>query len=231
MQSLQSITEKPWQSAGVFLLAFFLSATFLHLIDFYPEPKVTHEEGEFDTRENEQNTASAYVATRAGEDTREGARVETPTEPTFAAAEYPTRIVIPRIGVNTSIENPAASDLTTLDNALLLGAVRYPGSALLGQDSTMFLFGHQSNLPVVRNPAFKAFNDLQKLDAGDIIRIQSATTEYQYRVLSVELVLAEEALIPLSSSEKRLILSTCNSFGDPGERYVVEAEFVGQKTL
>lgn len=222
------MTKKPWQSAGVFMLVFFISATFLHLIDFYPEPKTAQEEAHANALQVERNTASAHTATQASH-ANTSTQASAPTAP--VSAEYPTRIVIPKIGVNTPIENPSSSDLATLDDALLKGAVRYPGSALLGQDATMFLFGHQSGLPVVRNPAFKAFNDLQKLVVGDVIRVQSATAQYEYRVLSVELVVAEDALIPLSGGKKRLVLSTCNSFGDPGERYVVEAEFVARTTL
>ena len=111
---------------------------------------------------------------------------------------------------------------------MLSGAVRYPGSALLGENAPMFLFGHQSYLPVVRNQAFKAFNDLQKLDAGDTIRVYSNTAVYEYEVSTVSLVEAADALIPLVPGEKTLVLSTCNSFGDPGERYVVEAKLISR---
>jgi len=140
--------------------------------------------------------------------------------------EAPVRIRIARIGVDTSINNPQSVSLETLDNALLSGAVRYPGTASLGQKATMFLFGHQSYLPVVRNQAFKAFNDLQQLEQGDVISVYSSDAEYQYKVASVTKVRADDALIDVAGNEQKLVLSTCNSFGDPGERYVVEAEYV-----
>lgn len=159
------------------------------------------------------------------------ASTETVQEMRQTDVEVPVSIRIPRIGVDTAINNPGSSNLKVLDDALLSGAVRYPGSAYLGEDATMFLFGHQSALPVVRNQAFKAFNDLQLLEAGDVVSVYSDTTVYEYSVTSVTKVRAEEALIPLTSGEQKLVLSTCNSFGDPGERYVVEAEFISKRTI
>jgi LPXTG-site transpeptidase (sortase) family protein len=181
----------------MFILVFFLSASFLYLIDFVPEAPV---------QENSKVTSEASLS---------------------QDAQAPMRIHIPKVGVDTSINNPQSVDLQTLDSALLSGAVRYPGTALLGQKATMFLFGHQSYLPVVRNPAFKAFNGLQELKTGDSIFVSSNDTEYEYAVVSVTKVRAEEALIELEQGEQKLVLSTCNSFGDPGERFVVVAEYVG----
>jgi LPXTG-site transpeptidase (sortase) family protein len=145
--------------------------------------------------------------------------------------EIPTRIHIPVIGVDTPINNPQSSRIDVLDEALLSGAVRYPGSSFLGEDGTMFIFGHQSYLPVIRNQAFQAFNGLQELKPGDRIYVSSGMREYEYRVISVIKVRAEDALISLSDDDGKLILSTCDSFGDPGERYVVEAEIISSQLI
>lgn len=196
--------RRPWLYTGVFLLVFLLSATLLYIIDFVPEPK----------QETSKETSTTNESTLSEE-----------------VSETPTRIKIKKIGVDTIINNPEATTIEVLDQALLSGAVRYPGSAMLGENSTMFLFGHQSYLPVVRNQAFKAFNGLQNLDTGDIITVYSDDHEYQYRVHSVSLVEADDALIPLTEGKKNLVLSTCNSFGDPGERYVVEAEYIQKIAL
>ncbi len=189
---------------GFFFLIFFATAVLLYVVDFVPEAP----------NEEVESTAQSLNASLEG---------------SVASIENPTRVSIPSIGVNTVIGNPASSDINDLDNALLGGAVRYPGSAQLGEDAPIFLFGHQSYLPVVRNKAFKAFNGLQNLTEGDTIDIFSDTTKHQYRVQKVSLVEANEALIPLDAGSKTLVLSTCNSFGDPGERYLVTAEYVGHK--
>lgn len=191
---------QPVRLLMVFFGVFFITAVILFLIDFVPEAP----------RQQEERTAAASQ--------EETDVVETPHR-----VEAPTRVVIPAIGVDTAIENPTSLAIADLDQALLSGAVRYPTSARLGEKSTMFLFGHQSGLPVVQNKAFKAFNGLQKLSAGDVIKVYSANTVYEYTVQSVSLVEASEALIPLKENTQNLVLSTCNSFGEPGERYVVEA--------
>ena len=189
---------------GTFFIVFFVSAVFLFIVDFVPERP---------------HMDTGVVA---------GADLEIDSEVTQFPIEAPTRIAIEKINVDTSINNPASVTIEELDNALLSGAVRYPGSALLGENATMFLFGHQSYLPAVRNQAFKAFNNLQDLTTGDVIRVYSDTAIYEYAVASVSLVNAEDALIPLTQGERTLVLSTCNSFGDPGERYVVEAQFINR---
>lgn len=181
---------------GIFFLVFFVTAILLNLIDFVPEPKNTSEDKN-----------NAYAATAQ------------------AVLETPTRVVIRDIGVDTVIKNPTSAALEVLDSELLAGAVRYPGSALLGENAPVFLFGHQSYLPVVKNKAFKAFNDLQKLNEGDVIEVYSDTGVYEYTVRTVSLVEASDALIPLTPGDRTLVLSTCNSFGDPGERYVVTADY------
>lgn len=199
---IRTILKRPWVFLAVFLIIFFLISTFLFIIDFVPEPRTA-------PTDEPAPVAQAPVV-----------------------IEEPVRVIVDKVGINTQVENPNSTDAATLDAELLKGAVRYPTSAKLGEAGTVYLFGHQSYLPVVKNKAFKAFNDIQKLTAGDTIRVQSATAEYEYRVTSVTLTTAADGVIPLGGSEGKLILSTCNSLGaDHEERYVVEAELVLRRTL
>ncbi len=194
--------RRPWEFLAVFLILFFAVSVFLYAIDFVPEPKAA--------------SAAAPVVT-------------TSAQMVHAVPEEPVAIRIPAIGVDTPITNPATTSVTALDAALLNGAVRYPASAELGQMGTVYLFGHQSYLPVIHNQAFKAFNNVQKLKEGDIITVSSATTEYQYQVASVTLTTATDGVIPLRSDGRTLILSTCNSFSsDHEQRYIVTAAFISQ---
>lgn len=143
----------------------------------------------------------------------------------------PTRIVIDAIDVDAPIENPKSASIDVLDSALLSGVVHYPGSGNLDEHTNVFLFGHSTGFRVVQNEMFKVFNGLKNLKENDLIRVQSATHEYVYRVTSVTLTTAEDATVELSTREKKLTLSTCNSFGDKQERYVVDADFVGSYPL
>jgi LPXTG-site transpeptidase (sortase) family protein len=200
--SVSHVTEKPWSFLAVFLSVFFLASVFLFVIDFVPEPIIA---------ENVENQTASTVA----------ALEEYPLE-------EPVRVVAPAIGLDTAIENPTSTDIAVLDAALYKGAVRYPRSAMLGDNATMYVFGHQSGLPVVKNQAFKEFNGIQNLEVGDEITVYSDTAEYTYLVTSVEMVKASEALIPLETGKRKLTLSTCDSFGGKSDRIVVNADFVSR---
>jgi|TARA_Y100000310_G_scaffold63585_1_gene59045 LPXTG-site transpeptidase (sortase) family protein len=152
---------------------------------------------------------------------------ESPEKSSVQSFELPKRIVIHEIGVEVAIESPESMSISVLDEALARGAVHYPGSGLLGEDSNVFLFGHSSYLPSVKNKAYQAFNGIQKLDAGDVVKVFSDNREYRYIVRDVRLSDATDALVEFETGSSKLTLSTCNSFGSKTDRFVVEADFVG----
>lgn len=202
---IPKIRERLWSLAGAFIVVFFVSFTLLDLVGLTPNPSIA---------------ATEDPVARSGQS---GAPETT--------VEEPLRVIAEKIGLDEKIQNPASADIRALDAALLKGVVRYPGSALAGQDANMFLFGHSSYLPFVYNKNYKVFNGIQKLAVGDDIRVQSHGAEYRYKVLSVRLTKADEALVDLSPGTRKLTLSTCNSFGAKSERFVVEAEFVASRSL
>lgn len=136
----------------------------------------------------------------------------------------PDKIVIPKVGVDTNIEKPNSVDVSVLDSALTKGAVHYPGSGSLEQGN-MFIFGHSTNWTVVQNPAYKTFNGIERLISGDEIEIYADGKTYIYKVNSVVLLDDEDALVEFDNSKRTLTISTCNTFGEKQERWVVEAEF------
>jgi len=141
-------------------------------------------------------------------------------------AENPTRIVIDKIGVDVTISNPNTTNVATLDEYLKQGAVRYPGSGLLGQGN-MFIFAHSAEaFVIINNLNLKAFNGLKNLSSGDVIMVYSESNAYIYKVTSVKLVDKNQALVKLDNSKNMLTLSTCNTLGAPSERYVVEADYI-----
>lgn len=224
--AIAHIMFKPWETALVFLILFFLFSVFFFLIDFVPEPitaapTATHATQTAPTVTVSQVTSRAHVSNVnliAG---------PAPAVTDTHTGELPTRVVIAKVGIDTPISNPSSASLTTLDNALLSGAVHYPGTAYLGEVGSVLLFGHQSYLPVIHNQAFKAFNNVQKLSAGDIVSVYAGSTEYRYAVRSVTLVTVEFGNIPLETTGATLTLVTCNSLGEKEERYIVKADFIG----
>lgn len=136
----------------------------------------------------------------------------------------PDRISIPKIGVDSEIQKPESQDVAVLDAALTKGAVYYPGSGTINRGN-MFLFGHSTSFAVVNNQAYKTFNDLNKLSVGDEIIIEADGKTYIYKVQSLVLVDENEAWVDFSKTDRRLTISTCNTFGAKQERWVVEAIF------
>jgi LPXTG-site transpeptidase (sortase) family protein len=137
----------------------------------------------------------------------------------------PDRITIDKVGIDSVIEQPVFRDVTTLDHALSSGAVHYPGSGTIEQGN-IFLFGHSTGFSVVNNQAYKTFNGLNKLEEGDLITLEADGQDYEYRVENVYLADDSNVLVEFDSSQRRLTISTCNTFGQKQERWVVEAEFV-----
>jgi LPXTG-site transpeptidase (sortase) family protein len=166
---------------------------------------------------------------------KEESVVTLPTNPTATTtskkqSEMPIRITIEKIGVDALVQNPTTTNVYALDDLLLHGAVRYPGSGLPGEGN-MFFFGHSTGLTLVHNQAFKTFNNLRKLVAGDMISVYSDKHIYTYKVNNVKLAKSSDVLVDFSVKKNMLTLSTCNTFGQKEERYVVEADYVGKTAL
>ena len=195
----------PASFAGAFVLLFTLSFVVLAGADALPEPVSTTDSAE----EVVEDTETIEVAN----------------------PEMPVRVVAETIDLDVTISNPSSTNVHVLDNALLKGAVRYPTTALAGEEGTMLLFGHSSYRPVIYNQAYKAFNNVQKLENGDIVSVLSDTTEYRYKVTGVRVADATEDVVELRTTGKYLVLVTCDSFTAKTSRFVVTAEFVGTYSL
>lgn len=146
------------------------------------------------------------------------------------AAEQPTRIVIPKAEVDINILNPSSTNPEYLDKELTRGVVRYPGSGYPGAGN-MFIFGHSTGYAVVQNQAYKAFNDIHSLVAGDQILVYSGTRIYTYKVRTVKKVDKNDTWVRFDGSSNMITLSTCDSFGTKADRYVVEGDYVSMANI
>lgn len=157
-------------------------------------------------------------------------RISLPSEmpPPPVTGEEPVRIVADSVGIDISILNPTSTDKNVLEKAMLTSAVRYPTSALLGQEGTVMLMGHSSNVLFVRNKGYKAFNGLQNLKKGEVVKVYSDRSEYRFAVTSIRLVKNERDIVELRSNGKDLKLITTDlrdkSFNT---RWLIEADFMG----
>ena len=146
-------------------------------------------------------------------------------------SEQPVRVVAKDINLDVAVTNPDTTDVNKLDDALTQGAVRYPTSALLGQNGTVLIFGHSSYLPIVYHQYYKTFDGIQNLKEGDIVSVYSSNKEYRYAVTGVKVVDANQDIIDLPNDAPHLTLVTCDSFALKTNRFVVTADFVGAYAL
>lgn len=183
-----------------------ITYSILYVIDFLPEkPEAVQAIAETGTNTKAEEPTSAEV-----------------TEPVHVDP-LPLVIIFDSLDREVVVHNPQDSSVATLDNALLTGVVHHPNSADFKNTGTIFILGHSSYLPVVHNKNFQAFNGIQKLAWGDIIRLRSADTEYVYTVDRVYEAKAEDAEVAIQKGVAKLTLATCNSFGTKDDRFVVEA--------
>lgn len=213
--------SKLMSQKGTFLWVFFLvmlvSYGFLYAIDFLPEP-----------------VAEETIATQGVESVNEVVHTSDSSEviaTTEAVAQYPVSIHIDALDRTVRVLNPSSRSIEELDSALLEGVVRHPDSADFNDTGNVFILGHSSYLPTVFNKNFQAFNGIQNLSWGDIIRLESLDTEYVYRVERVYKAKASEVTVPNSRGEAKLTLATCNTFGAKEDRFIVEASLVSKRAL
>jgi LPXTG-site transpeptidase (sortase) family protein len=209
MNALAHILANKIRFFAAFFVVFVVTYGFLYAIDFIPESP-TEEEVIYEEEIPREQIVNA---------------------PRTNVDPHPERIIIDALGKDIAVLNPESRTIADLDAALLKGVVRHPDSADFSKDGNMFLFGHSSYLPVVYNKNYQAFNGLQDLVKGDIVRVQSSDTEYVYRVTKSYKVKASESQIALDNTSAKLTLVTCNSFGSKDDRFVVEAELVDMKAL
>lgn len=163
-----------------------------------------------------------------------GEKVVETSQPSLAAGaslaiekpELPKKIEIPSIDLEVEVLNPTSTSVAVLDKALLEGVVRYPSSSKLGETGNVIIFGHSSFLPIVRNPNYKAFNNIENLKEGDRILVTGEKRTFVYEVESVKSADAEQDAIPLDVSGSKLTLATCDSFGEKSDRFIVTANLV-----
>ena len=198
----------------VFMGALGLTYGFLVLVDFLPE-KPGQEGGT--TEEIIPSADETEVAT---------------VEPLAPVDPFPLSITFDSLtGREVSILNPNTDSASVLDEALLKGVVRHPGSADFETPGTIFLLGHSSYLPQVMNRNFQAFNGIQKLKWGDTIRLRSSDTEYTYRVEKVYEAKATDAEVDIEWGTPKLVLATCNSFATKDDRFIVESVLVDTRPI
>lgn len=194
--AFEKVYERKWLFAGIFTLVYFLSLSALASFGLAP-------------------WSASFAPAVPGQ------QVQGTVE-----GEAPIGIEIPSIGVKANVANPNTTDIAALDNELTKGAVRYPDSALPGEQGNVLIFGHSSYLPVVHNQAYKAFNGIQDLKEGAPIYVVGTSKVFIYAVEKVEKANTSTGEISLEADGAKLTLATCDTFGAKSDRFIVTAKLV-----
>jgi len=151
--------------------------------------------------------------------------------PTTAAEEANYTLQIPEIDVTAPIIlDVNGADKETYNKALEGGVAQLSGTALPGRFGNTFIFGHSSFYTGADGDYKEVFKDLNDLEAGDQVSVESKTKTYTYRVSDKQIVspnrvdLAEQNLL-----KRQLTLMTCWPIGSNTERLVVIADLISQK--
>ena len=127
-------------------------------------------------------------------------------------SDQPRYIRIPSINVNARVMSVGVNSRGNIDTpANLNDTAWYDGSAKPGQEGQVFIDGHTSFSSAI----YAAFNDLPKLQQGDLITIERGDgQQINYHVTEVKTVDADkvdmgEALNPPEGAKRGLTLMTC----------------------
>ena len=151
-----------------------------------------------------------------------GATTPTTSATTFAEEVAPTTpdpglgqpiglLSIPRIGMQG-----AAIVEGTDEHQLQLGPGHYPGTALPGQPGNAAIAGHRTTYGA-------PFYDLNDLQPGDDIKIETSQGFYDYQVTGSHVVDPNNTAVLDSTSSPTLTLTTCNPRYSAATRLVVTA--------
>jgi len=129
-----------------------------------------------------------------------------------------TRIVIDSIGVDTVVVQG------TTAKALRAGAGHYPTTPLPCEPGNVAIAGHRTTYG-------RPFHNLDRLQAGDKIVLETPLGACTYEITGPPLVVVPTDLSVLQpSSEPMLTLTTCHPKGSASKRLIVQARMVGTGT-
>lgn len=140
----------------------------------------------------------------------------------------PNSIIIEKIGVAAPIIlNVSVTDENEYFEALKQGVAHAKGKALPGQVGNVYLFAHSSIEFWKMGPYATVFNQVRRLENGDIIYLFYKNEIYKYEVFNKYVVEGFD-LKPYSQnySESVLTLQTCDPPGTQLNRLIVTARLI-----
>ncbi|MGP9695240.1 class E sortase [Brachybacterium sp. AOP25-B2-12] len=121
---------------------------------------------------------------------------------------------------------PVAEGVGLQDVLNVLGAGHYPGTAMPGEVGNFSVAGHRTTYG-------KPFHDIDRLQEGDPIVVETRDAYYVYTVTSHEIVLPHEVSViapnpadpTAQPTERTMTMTACHPLYSARERYIVHARF------
>ena len=134
-------------------------------------------------------------------------------------------IEIPKINIASQIiANVDPFSESQYRRALEKGVAQARNTSLPGENGTVFLFAHSSDLPWRITRYNIAFFRLPELKRGDSIIISRNGKRYKYKVSDKKTVWPSEVNYLLDTKKTQLILQTCVPIGTSFQRLLVFAD-------
>lgn len=150
---------------------------------------------------------------------------------------YENRVVIPKLGKNIpliDIKNQKVESEHELENIFMKelenGVVRYPGSAIPGENGNAFIFGHSSNFPWMKWDYNEIFSNLNFLESGDEVIIYYGQKKFVYTIKEKKVIKpGDVSVLKRSPEKKELSIMTCWPIWTTLNRLVVIWELKEEK--
>lgn len=138
----------------------------------------------------------------------------------------PGRLSIPRL--NMSVPLIWSKDPSDFENDLTQGVIHYPGTALPGEQGTIYVSGHSSDYIWKKDPYHAIFAKLNYLQNGDDVFVDvygqdGKIYNYRYQVVATNTYKPDDQTQFIDNSAFKLNLSTCWPIGTQKDRLVVSA--------
>lgn len=143
-------------------------------------------------------------------------------EPEPEPVRYDPKITVEKINLDAPIIWQV--DSPEIISQLANGVVHYKNSALPGQIGNVVLVGHSSDLPWRPGGYKTVFALLDRLTAGDQIKIAYETNIYTYTLVESKVVKPSNVEVILPTDQPTLTLITCFPVGTVRSRLVLSAK-------
>ncbi|MDD5145868.1 MAG: sortase [Candidatus Pacebacteria bacterium] len=141
----------------------------------------------------------------------------------FEYTDKENSIEIPKIETSVPLVFPVGSSTKDISQALNVGTVHFPNSALPGESGQTIILGHSApaNWPKIKYDW--VFSKLNDLEAGDEIFVYFQYKKIKYAVFKKIFLEKGEDVPVLTNSENTLVLISCWPPGKDIRRIAVEA--------